>query len=70
MAHAVADRPYKCLVECPVCGAHGDAIHHDVRASLVYFCQHCEHEWEVAPADEDELDDATVSPGPLIGSAH
>ena len=49
-------------IECPVCGSHGTRLHHDIRASLLYSCMECLHEWKIEPADEppDEAD-ATIS---------
>ena len=38
-------------VTCPVCGSGAD-LHHDVRASLIYACQMCMHEWDIDPAEE------------------
>jgi nucleotide-binding universal stress UspA family protein len=40
------------IIRCPVCGSHGAALRHDVRASLVYGCQNCLHEWQIDPAEE------------------
>ena len=40
------------LVQCPVCGADGAQLQHDLRAPLVYSCQRCLHEWQLDPADE------------------
>jgi hypothetical protein len=40
------------IVRCPVCGAHGSMLHHDIRGSLVYSCKKCLHEWQIDPADE------------------
>jgi len=39
-------------IECPVCQAHGPLLRHDIRGSLVYFCQRCQHEWQIDPAEE------------------
>ena len=39
-------RPF---ISCPVCGAYRSMLHHDVRASLLYSCQRCTHEWLIAP---------------------
>ena len=38
------------IVTCPVCGSQGEMLHHDIRASLVYSCKNCLHEWELDPA--------------------
>jgi hypothetical protein len=40
------------LIKCPVCASQGDMLRHDIRASLVYSCQKCMHEWEIDPAEE------------------
>jgi len=40
------------IVKCPVCGSQGSMLHHDIRASLVYSCENCLHEWQIDPADE------------------
>lgn len=40
------------IITCPVCGSEGDMLHHDIRASLVYSCANCLHEWEINPAEE------------------
>jgi len=34
-------------------------LHHDVRASLIYACQQCMHEWQIDPAEE--IDGARVA---------
>ena len=49
------------IVKCPVCQANGEMIHHDVRASLVYSCRNCSHEWQINPADEPVDGDAAVT---------
>ena len=45
-------RPVIC---CPVCGADRSLLHHDVRASLLYSCQRCTHEWLIEPAAAPSL---------------
>ena len=40
------------IVKCPVCGSQGSMLHHDIRASLVYSCKNCRHEWQIDPAEE------------------
>jgi hypothetical protein len=40
------------IVKCPVCGSQGSMLHHDIRASLVYSCANCLHEWQIDPAEE------------------
>jgi uncharacterized Zn finger protein len=37
------------IITCPVCGASGSMLHHDIRSSLVYSCLNCTHEWQVDP---------------------
>jgi len=39
-------------VSCPVCNSDGAMLGHNIRASLVYSCQKCLHEWQIDPADE------------------
>ena len=46
------NRNDRLTVSCPVCGAQGSMLHHSVRASLVYSCEYCTHEWQIDPADE------------------
>ena len=69
MTHAVAEQPHRRTIECPVCQAHGAILRHDIRGSLVYFCQRCQHEWQIDPAEEPIEPDLTVSPGPLKGQS-
>ena len=40
------------IINCPFCGSDDSALRHDVRSSLIYFCENCEHEWQIDPADE------------------
>jgi hypothetical protein len=40
------------IVTCPICQSNGEMIHRDVRASLVYSCRNCSHEWQINPTDE------------------
>ena len=47
-------------IQCPVCQSHG-ALHHDIRASLIYFCQTCMHEWQIDPAQQPPPADPTVA---------
>jgi len=50
------------IVKCPVCQS-DEFIHHDVRASLLYSCRNCSHEWQISPADEPlAADPAVVEP--------
>ena len=37
------------IITCPVCGASGSMLHHDIRSSLVYSCLNCTHEWQIDP---------------------
>ena len=52
-----------------MCQAHGATLRHDIRGSLVYFCQRCQHEWQIDAAEEPLEPDLTVSPGPLKGAS-
>jgi hypothetical protein len=66
MTHTVTDEPR--TIECPVCGSDGAGLRHDIRSSLLYFCQKCEHEWQVDRAEEPSEVDPAISPGPLKGA--
>jgi ribosome-binding protein aMBF1 (putative translation factor) len=57
------------MIRCPLCGSHGARLHHDVRASLVYSCQKCLHEWQMDSAAAAPQADATVAQGPGTPSA-
>jgi len=48
------------IIKCPVCESHGEMLHHDIRAPLVYSCSNCLHEWEIQSADV-AADDAVVT---------
>ena len=39
------------IIKCPLCGEGAD-LHHDIRASLIYFCENCVHEWQIDPVEE------------------
>jgi putative phosphoribosyl transferase len=52
---------------CPVCGANGPMLRHDVRAPLIYSCMSCLHEWQIDPADEGEERDS-AGRVPMIAS--
>ena len=67
MTEPTTDAAHKRSIECPVCRSHGPDIHHDVRSSLVYFCQRCQHEWQIEPAEQLVDVDLDISPGPLKG---
>jgi hypothetical protein len=67
------------IIKCPVCESQGAALHHDIRASLVYSCLQCLHTWQIDPAEEPSqadpaaVDDelampASPSAGPAAGS--
>ena len=47
------------IVRCPVCNSYGAMIHHDIRASLLYSCKNCMHEWQIDPAEAEA--DPTVA---------
>lgn len=49
------------IIKCPVCQSHGDMLHHDIRAPLVYSCMNCLHEWEIDPAEEPPDADPTMA---------
>jgi DNA-directed RNA polymerase subunit RPC12/RpoP len=57
------------IIRCPVCGSHGEMLHHDIRASLVYSCQMCMHEWQIDPAEEPLPADSMVAERPRTPSA-
>jgi hypothetical protein len=57
------------IIRCPVCQSNGEMIHHDVRASLVYSCRNCSHEWQISPADEPLEGDPTVAEPARMPSA-
>jgi len=40
-------------------------LHHDIRASLLYGCMQCWHEWQIDPADEPSQTDAALAKRPL-----
>ena len=48
------------IITCPVCYSQGAALHHDLRASLVYSCQQCLHTWQIDPAEEPSQADLAV----------
>ena len=48
------------LIRCPVCAASGAMIHHDIRATLVYSCLNCTHEWQIDPAVGAATSEPTV----------
>lgn len=52
------------VVKCPLCRSHGEMLRHDLRASLVYACKVCLHEWQIDPADEPPEEVAPVAERP------
>ena len=38
-----------------------DADAHDIRASLIYSCENCTHEWQIDPAEEPQQADPIVA---------
>jgi hypothetical protein len=58
------------IIRCPVCDAHGDMLRHDRRATLIYSCQRCLHEWEIDPADEPPQEDTIATERPQTPAAH
>ena len=67
MTHTATDKLHIRTIECPVCHSHGADIHHDIRSSLLYFCQRCQHEWQIDPVEEPVEVDLDISPGPVKG---
>jgi len=57
----VSDQP---IIRCPVCRSYGAALRHDVRASLVYSCTYCLHEWQIEPWEEPLAAEPPVSARP------
>lgn len=53
------------IVVCPVCDAEGLTLHHDLRATLVYSCPHCLHEWQVDPDEKPLTGNEPVAVEPL-----
>ena len=47
---AARNDPVSPVITCPVCGSQGEMLHHDIRASLLYSCMNCLHEWQLDPA--------------------
>jgi hypothetical protein len=43
-------------------------LHHDIRASLIYSCENCTHEWQIDPAEEPQQADTTVAERPRTPS--
>jgi uncharacterized Zn finger protein len=67
MIRATTDPPPIHIIKCPVCQAQGETLRHDIRNSLLYFCQRCHHEWQIDVSEEPLDVDLAVSPGPLVG---
>ena len=57
------------IIKCPVCQSHGEMVHHDIRAPLVYSCKNCLHEWQIDPAEQAPEADPTVAERPRTPSA-
>ena len=57
------------IITCPVCGSHGEMLHHEVRASLVYSCRNCLHEWQLDPAEEPPSPDFRLPEDPPTHAA-
>lgn len=60
------------IIVCPICDSEGATLHHDMRATLVYSCPQCLHEWQVNPDEEliieqeqatPQLDVVQIAPG-------
>ena len=43
-------------------------LHHDIRASLIYSCENCTHEWQIDPAEEPQQADPMVAERPRTPS--
>jgi hypothetical protein len=65
MTHPVRNQPH--TIECPVCDAHGEMLHHDVRAPLVYSCLKCMHQWQIDPVDDPSEEEPGMPPEPREG---
>ena len=59
------------IVQCPECGSDGEMLHHDPRASLIYGCKVCLHEWQMEVADElvEEILSAAQPPPKRVASS-
>lgn len=58
------------IVRCPLCGLDCEVVHHDIRASLIYSCQACLHEWQIDPADEPTDTTVPVGECPRASAGH
>jgi len=56
------------IIRSPVCASNGAMLHHDIRASLIYSCENCTHEWQIDPAEEPQQADTTVAERPRTPS--
>ena len=56
------------IIRCPVCASNGAMLHHDIRASLIYSCENCTHEWQIDPAEEPQQADPMVAERPRTPS--
>jgi len=57
MTHTATDL---LIIMCPVCGSDGAVLRHDIRCSLLYSCQQCEHEWQIDPTEEPVMSQNTA----------
>lgn len=62
MIHTADNELHRRTIECPVCQAQGAMLRHDIRASLVYFCERCQHEWQIDPVEEPLEEDPRYPP--------
>jgi hypothetical protein len=45
-----------------------DVIHHDIRASLIYSCENCTHEWQIDAAEEPQQAEPMLAERPRTPS--
>lgn len=57
------------IICCPVCESHGAVLHHDIRASLLYCCSNCLHEWQIDPAEKPPEAEPAMSGSPRTATA-
>ena len=54
-------------VQCPLCGSRGTR-HPNIRASLLYSCWECSHEWKIDPSQEPLQPNPAVTDRPRTPS--
>lgn len=57
------------IIHCPVCESYGAVLRHDLRASLVYCCQDCLHEWQIESAEDRREAEPGISESPRTAAA-